>query len=103
MKKRTKREKVCSKQFLFCISWHHKKSIITEVVEFFWFDSYTETIGKDSHEGDGEENAVSRTMYKLCCLASKAINNPENEENGDIAKQTKVAEDFLYESTFHRR
>jgi len=61
------------------------------------------TIGKDSHEGEGEENVVLRTMYKLCCLASKAIDNPENEENGVIAKQTKVAEDFLYESTFHRR
>ena len=98
-----KREKVCSKLYSLFISWYYIL-FISKVLHFILqFDFYTETIGKESNDGDGEENAILRTLYKLCCLASKAIDNPENEENGDIAKQTKVAEDFLYESTFHRR
>ena len=44
-----------------------------------------------------------KAMYKLCCLNSKAGDESENEEKGDFPPQPKVSEDFLFESTFHRR
>ena len=62
-----------------------------------------EIIGREN-EQDGEgENVILKNLYKLCCLSSKEKDESEHEENGDIVKQPKVAEDFLYESTFHRR
>ena len=73
------------------------------MLQFFNFYYFAEIIGRENQQGAENENAVLKTLYKLCCLASKAKEEPEIEENGDVVKEPKIADDFLHESTFHRR
>ena len=77
--------------------------ISSKYFKLFGYFLIKATIGNETQEGNGEENMALKAMYKLCCLNSKAGDESENEEKGDFPPQPKVSEDFLFESTFHRR